>query len=104
MLRESSTPGDVLREEYLVPSGLSAKKFAEALDIEPGTLSRVINGKGIITANLALRLGKVLGTTPLFWLNLQMYHDISVAKADPALTAKLARLTPYFPSTPEQDD
>jgi len=104
MLREASTPGDILKYEYLDPTGLTAGKLAEALDVDKGVVSRVINGKSAVTANLALRLGKVLGTTPQFWLNLQNQHDVSVAKADPKLSAKLDKLSPMFPSSEQNDD
>jgi addiction module HigA family antidote len=104
MLREASTPGDVLKHEYLIPTGISAGKLAEALDVDKGIVSRIINGKCAVTANLALRLGKVLGTTPQFWLNLQCQHDVSLAKADPKLVAKLDKLSPMFPSSEQYDD
>lgn len=95
-MRITSTPGEILKEEYMVPNGLSAVRLAKLLGIDESMMSRVINGKVNVSSEMALRLGKVLGTTAMFWMNLQADHNLSVARADKAFQAELNKLKPYF--------
>lgn len=95
-MRVTSTPGEILKEEYMTPYNLTNNKLAEMLGVNEGTLSRLVNGKVSLSSDMALRLGKVLGTTPMFWINLQSTHDISVAKANKDLQANIDKLTPFF--------
>jgi addiction module HigA family antidote len=75
-------PGEMLREEFLIPLGLSAGKVAKAAGIPRTRIERIVREEIGITADTALRLGKVLGTTPEFWLNLQSRFDILTARAE----------------------
>jgi len=75
-------PGDFIRNIYLEPLGLSAVEVAEALEINPGTFSRLLNGKAALSPELALKLGKVLGRTPESWMQMQTNHTLAVAKKD----------------------
>lgn len=71
-------PGEVLKEEFLEPLGLTANKLAEILHVTPARLYEVVSGRRGITANTAIRLSIAFGTTPEFWMNLQMAHDIRI--------------------------
>jgi addiction module HigA family antidote len=76
-------PGEILREDVLIPLGMSMNQLAKALHVPTGRLSEIIKGQRAITADTSLRLGRYLGSSPRFWLNIQMQYDI-----DTALTAK----------------
>lgn len=69
-------PGSILREEFLIPAGFAVKVAAERLDVSRQTLHRVLSGQSAVTADMALRLGRFTGTSPVFWLNLQAQHDL----------------------------
>ena len=73
-------PGEVLREEFLVPLRLSAGALARTCNLPRTRIERIANEQTGITADTALRLAKALGTTPQLWLNLQNDHDVEVAK------------------------
>ena len=74
------TPGEVLREEFLAPLGLSANKLGKALDVPTNRITGIIKGDRSITADTALRLARCFNTSPEFWLNLQDLHDLEVAE------------------------
>lgn len=80
-VRVTSHPGEILREEYLVPLGLSARELAIAIDVPANRITELVRGRRGITADTALRLGRFFKTTPNLWLNLQTAHDLSAAKA-----------------------
>ncbi len=73
-------PGEVLREEFLVPLRMSAGALAKACGLPRTRIERIACEQTGITADTALRLGKALGTTAQLWLNLQTDHDIQIAK------------------------
>jgi len=73
-------PGEILLEEFMEPLGLSQNKLAEALDVDPGRINRIVTGKSRITADTALRLARYFGTTPQVWMNLQTKYDLEVAQ------------------------
>jgi addiction module HigA family antidote len=70
----------VLREEYLVPLGLSARALAKALGVPANRVSEIMRGTRDVSADTAIRLGRYFGTDPRFWLNLQTAHDLSKAE------------------------
>jgi addiction module HigA family antidote len=74
------TPGEVLREEFMLPLKLSARALARDIDVPANRITEIVNGQRVITADTALRLGHRLGVSPEFWLNLQMAHDLEVAR------------------------
>jgi addiction module HigA family antidote len=76
------TPGEILREEYMVPLGLSANKLSEVLGVPANRVTAIINGDRGITADTALRLAKCFDTSPDFWLNLQGLHDLEIARRE----------------------
>jgi addiction module HigA family antidote len=73
-------PGEVLREEFLVPMGLSAGRLADVCDVPRTRIERIVAEATGITADTALRLSRALGTTPNLWLNLQNEYDIRTAR------------------------
>ena len=80
MARLRTHPGEVLREEYLVPLGLSARALAKELDVPANRLTEIMRGTRDVTADTAIRLGRYFRTDPRFWLNLQAAHDLSKAE------------------------
>ncbi len=80
MPRLRTHPGEILREEYLVPLGLSARALAKQLDIPANRLTEIMRGTRDVTADTAIRLGRYFGTDPRFWLNLQVAYDLSRAE------------------------
>jgi addiction module HigA family antidote len=73
-------PGEILREEYLVPMNLSAYAVAQACDVPRTRIERLMREETPVTADTALRLGKYFGTTPAFWMNMQTQYDLEVAE------------------------
>lgn len=72
-------PGEVLREEFLKPLGLSAHALAQALRILAPRVNDIVRERRSITPDAALRLARHFGTTPEFWLNLQASYDLKMA-------------------------
>jgi addiction module HigA family antidote len=72
-------PGEVLREEFLVPLKLSAGALAKKMAVPRTRIERIADETTGITADTALRLGKALGTTAQLWLNLQNDYDLQIA-------------------------
>jgi len=73
-------PGEILREEYLIPLGLSARVLAKLLDVPANRLTEIMRSARDVTADTAIRLGRYFGTDPRFWLSLQAAHDRSQAE------------------------
>jgi addiction module HigA family antidote len=84
-------PGEILREEFLVPLGLSPYAVAKACDVPRTRIERLVRGETPVTADTALRLGRYFATGPEFWMNLQSLHDIAVAAA---AAPEIARIAP----------
>lgn len=77
--RITTHPGEMLKEEFLAPLGLSATALAGELGVPANRLTEMIAGRRGMTADTALRLAKRFGTSPEFWMNLQTMHDLSKA-------------------------
>ena len=77
--------GDILLENFLKPMGISINKLARKIDVPPGRISTIVNGKYSITADSALHLGVYFGVSPELWLNLQVYYDLRVARRNTKL-------------------
>ena len=75
-------PGEVLREEFLIPLKLSAGALAKACGLPRTRIERIASEQTGITADTALRLGKALGTTTQLWLNLQNDYDLEIARRE----------------------
>jgi len=73
-------PGEVLREEFLIPLNMSAGALAKACGVPRTRIERLVNEETSVTADTALRLGRAFGTSPEVWLNLQNDFDVQSAK------------------------
>lgn len=80
--RITSHPGEILKEEFLVPLGLSAHALSLALRVPANRIGAILKGERSVTADTALRLSRFFGSTPEFWMNLQAMHDLTKAKAE----------------------
>lgn len=80
MKRQPTHPGKIIKEDYLLPLSISIKDMASTLGISRKTLSKIINERGSITPEMALRLSRAFETTPDLWLNLQKNYDLWQAK------------------------
>jgi antitoxin HigA-1 len=80
MARLRTHPGEVLKEEYLVPLGMSARALAKLLDVPANRLTEIMRGTRDVSADTAIRLGRYFRTDPRFWLNLQAAYDLSKAE------------------------
>ena len=74
-------PGEVLREEYLQPLGISPAALACALNVSAPTINDVVLERRDISADVALRLARYFSTTPRFWMNLQMEYSLATTLA-----------------------
>ncbi|MGC9948076.1 MAG: HigA family addiction module antitoxin [Bryobacteraceae bacterium] len=73
-------PGEILREEFLSPLGMSANHLALALRVPATRINDIVNERRGITADTALRLSRYFGTTPRFWMNMQASWELETAE------------------------
>jgi len=86
------TPGELLQEEFLEPLGISHYRLAKAIGVPASRISEIITGQRAITADTDLRLCRVLGLSPGYWLRAQAAHDTELASAE--LADELERMQP----------
>jgi len=77
---EPINPGEILREDFLEPLGISINRLSRELSVPPNRISEIVNGKRSITADTALRLQRYFGVEAQFWLNLQAEYDLRMMK------------------------
>ena len=82
-------PGEILREEFMAPRGLSQNALARGLNVSPRRINEIILEKRSITADTALRLGRFFGTSAEMWAGLQADYDLRLARYHKA--AKIER-------------
>ena len=75
---EPISPGEILQEEFLTPLHVSQSQLAKKLNVDIKTINKICKGRRAITAKTALGLAKEFGTSPEFWLNLQMATDPNI--------------------------
>ena len=97
------TPGELLREEYLVPMGISQYRLAKEIGVPAQRIGEIVLGRRSITADTDLRLCRFFGLTNGYWLRAQVAHDTEVAEA--SLAKELIRIRPWIqaqalPGTP----
>ena len=73
-------PGEILREEYMLPLGLSANALAKELRVTPARINDIVRGRRAVTADTVLRLARYFGTDARSWINLQSIYDLRVAE------------------------
>ncbi|HRE44376.1 MAG TPA: HigA family addiction module antitoxin [Terricaulis sp.] len=98
MARIRTHPGEVLREEFMAPLGISANRLAIDLAVPATRIGDIIRQEGprAVTADTALRLARYFGTSAAFWMNLQAAYDLSKAEADRGKEIK-SRVKPRAP-------
>lgn len=79
-LIELTTPGEVLKEDFLEAMEITAYELAKGIGVDPMRISRIINGTRKITADTAIRLSRYFGTSAEYWINLQSLYDLDIAK------------------------
>jgi len=79
MQRKPTHPGQILKEDYLEPLGVSITELSKVLGVSRKTLSKIINERGSVTPEMALKLSRAFDTSPEFWINLQRNYDLWVA-------------------------
>jgi addiction module HigA family antidote len=75
-------PGEILREEFLAPLGMSAHALAMELKVSAPRVNDIVRERRAITSDTALRLARYFGTTPQFWLNLQTSYDLRITERE----------------------
>jgi addiction module HigA family antidote len=81
MPRPAVHPGEILAAEFLDELGMSQYRLARHIHVPPRRINEIVLGKRAVSADTALRLGRFLGTSPEFWLNLQASYDLRTARA-----------------------
>ena len=88
-------PGEILREEYLAPLGMSAHALAMALHVPAPRINDIVRERRTVTPDTALRLARYFDTTAQFWLNLQSAFDLKLAESE-AGSRIAAEVTPLL--------
>ena len=89
-------PGEILREEFLIPLGISPYTLAQLLHVPRTRIERVVAEKSAITPDTALRLSRFFNITPEFWLNMQAHHDVERLRS--RLQKELESIKQYSPA------
>jgi addiction module HigA family antidote len=79
-LLDPITPGEILREDFMEPLGISINQLSRDLSVPPNRISDIVNGKRAITADTALRLQRYFGVEAQFWLNLQSEYELRIVR------------------------
>ncbi len=87
-------PGEILREEFLVPFGISMYRLAKDTGMPADRVGRLVNGTRAFSADTALRLAAYFKTTAEFWMNLQARYDLELAR-DARGTRAISKIRPY---------
>jgi addiction module HigA family antidote len=85
-------PGEILREEFMVPLGLSSNALAKLLGVTAARINEIAKERRGITADTALRLARYFKTTPEFWMNLQNHYELETTRR--AIGEKIEREVP----------
>lgn len=91
--REPTHPGEMLQEEFLLPLGMTQRDLASAIRVPYQRVNEVVRGRRGVTPSTALRLSKFLGTSPGFWMDLQLRWDLYHAQR--AEAAQLDNIQPH---------
>jgi len=85
----SVTPGEILKEEFILGYGMSQNQLARAIGISPNRITEIVNNRRRISADTALRLSLYFGNSAEFWINLQGHYDLKMARQ--ALSSRAAQ-------------
>ena len=89
-------PGEMLKEEFLIPMKLTQRELSDGINVPYQRVNELINGKRGVTPSTALRLAKFFGTTPGFWMNIQLRWDLY--RAQQVEARQLEQIEPYIAS------
>jgi addiction module HigA family antidote len=73
-------PGEILREEFLIPLGMSRAALARHIGVSARVIGEIVRGRRAVTPDTAWRLAQTFGTTPDFWANLQVSYDLATSR------------------------
>ena len=93
--REPTHPGEMLRQEFLLPLGMTQRELAAALHVPYQRINEVVRGRRGVTPTTALRLSKFFGNEPGFWMSLQLRWDLYHAQR--AEARQVEEINPYSP-------
>ena len=94
MTRQPTHPGRIIKYDYLIPMSLTITELASILGVSRKTLSKIINERGCITPDMALRLSRAFETSPQLWMNLQRNYDLWQAQQ---LSGSWQAVKPFSP-------
>jgi addiction module HigA family antidote len=80
--RVTTHPGEMLREEFLLPLGISQNRLALDIRVPATRIGAIVKGKRAVSPDTALRLSRYFGNSPEFWLNLQQMHDLTKTRVE----------------------
>jgi addiction module HigA family antidote len=80
--RKPTSPGEILRQEFLLPLGLTQKQLADHINCDIKVINRIVNQKAAVTPKIAIKLAATFSTTPDFWLNVQKACDLYKASLE----------------------
>jgi addiction module HigA family antidote len=86
------TPGEILREEFLVPLGITQYRLAKEIGVPQARIGEIVAGRRAVTADTGLRLSRFFGMSDGFWTGLQLDHDTAMARE--RLAAELEKIKP----------
>ena len=88
-------PGDILRVEFLEPLGMGQSELARRIKVDKRRVNEIVRGERAVTADTAIRLAALFGTTPHFWLNIQARHELDIV--DELAEEVQGEIQPYSP-------
>ncbi len=94
-------PGEMLREEFIVPLGLSAGKLAKAIGVPRTRIERLVREETALTGDTALRLARYFRSSVGFWMNMQTQYELDCIHADAARLEEMAAIVPLERPDPE---
>ena len=95
--RVPTHPGEILREDFLVPMGITQRELAKGIRVPYQRINELVNGKRGVIPSTALRLARYFGTSPGYWMNLQLRWDLYRAQQSEA--RQLEKIEPHVVST-----
>lgn len=91
--RRPSTVGEIIRQEYLKPYGITIKELGELLGIHRNTINNLMSGQSRVSPLMAYKLAKLFNNSPEFWMNLQRLVDMWEIRHDPVAQVQLKQIT-----------
>jgi antitoxin HigA-1 len=88
-------PGEILKEEFLLPLEISGYALAKSLKVPAQTVNDIVLRKRGISAEMAVRLSRFFGTTPEFWMNLQAAYELATVRSNKKLAQQVGKINPH---------